>query len=273
MISTHFRKRAGIYDMIVSMEKVLKLYKKEGETPLECMNRFREQNSEYKNLPMTYAGRLDPLACGELLVLVDEKVYEKEAYCDCDKEYHVEALLGFETDTYDVLGIPQEWQVESGKWKGDTSELSQILAEFIGKQKQPYPPYSSRTVEGKPLWQWAREGKLDEIEIPTREVEIYEISDIEIKEITQNDILARIDEITDVVQGDFRQEEIRNKWHDLSRSRVRPGKTEHMISFNVKCSSGTYIRSLVHNLGQTLGTGACIYRLERTKIMLEKYKK
>lgn len=279
MIFNHFGKRADICDMIVSMEKVLKLYKKEGETPLECMNRFREQNSEYKNLPMTYAGRLDPLACGELLVLAGEKVHEKEGYCECDKEYYVEALLGYQTDTYDVLGL-----VAINKEGAQTSEMltagslhsqgrrdffEEKLKLFIGGQKQLYPPYSSRTVEGKPLWQWAREGKLDEIEIPTREVEIYEISEIQIKEITHNDILARIDEITGLVQGDFRQEEIRDTWHDLSRSRVRPGKTEHMISFRVKCSSGTYIRTLVHNLGQELGTGACIYRLERTKIVTE----
>ena len=249
--------------MIVFMEKVIKLHKKEGETPLECMNRFREEHSEYKNLPMTYAGRLDPLACGVLLVLVDEKVHEKEAYCGCDKEYYVEALLGFETDTYDVLGIPHKWQVASGKQQGCLAKLSEILLGLIGKQKQLYPPYSSRTVEGKPLWQWAREGKLDEIEIPTREVEIYDIFDIYEKEIAQEEVLARIDEITDLVQGDFRQDEIKKGWH---ASEVEGGV---LVSFRVKCSSGTYIRTLVHNLGQALGTGACIYRLERTKIVTE----
>lgn len=262
MISTHFRKRADIYDMIVSMETILKLYKNEGETPLECMNRFRDQNPEYKNLPMTYAGRLDPLACGELLVLVGEKVHEKEAYCSCDKEYYVEALLGYETDTYDILGIPQT-PTPTLPLEGGGGSISETLESFVGKQKQPYPPYSSRTVEGKPLWQWAREGKLDEIEIPTREVEIYEITDIEIKEITHEDILTRIDEITDLVQGDFRQEEIKEAWRGIQR------QDGVLVSFRVKCSSGTYIRTLVHDLGQALETGACVYRLKRTKIFTE----
>ena len=253
------------------MKKVLKLYKNEGETPLECMNRFREAHPAYSNLSMTYAGRLDPLACGELLVLIDKKVHEKETYCDCDKEYSVEVLLGFQTDTYDVLGIPQTLPLTpSLEGRGDFSVfLENVLSSFIGKRNQPYPPYSSRTVDGKPLWQWTREGRLDEIEIPTREIEIYEIFDIQIKEITHEDILVRIDEITDLVQGDFRQEEIRDTWHELSRSRVRPGKTEYLVSFRVKCSSGTYIRTLVHNLGQALGSGACIYRLDRTKIFTE----
>jgi tRNA U55 pseudouridine synthase TruB len=51
------------------MENVLKLYKNVGETPLECLERFRVENSEYKDVPMTYAGRLDPMAEGVLIVL------------------------------------------------------------------------------------------------------------------------------------------------------------------------------------------------------------
>ena len=44
------------------MDKVLNLYKKRGETPLECIYRFKMVNPEYADKPMTYAGRLDPLA-------------------------------------------------------------------------------------------------------------------------------------------------------------------------------------------------------------------
>ena len=51
------------------MKKILKLYKKEGETPLEAIERFRRKNPEYRNEKMTYAGRLDPMAEGVLLVL------------------------------------------------------------------------------------------------------------------------------------------------------------------------------------------------------------
>jgi tRNA pseudouridine55 synthase len=255
------------------MEKVLKLYKKEGETPLECMNRFRAMNPEYKNVPMTYAGRLDPLACGELLVLAAEKVHEKETYCSCDKEYRVEALLGYGTDTYDILGIPRECKTPTAVSKPSQKrhdflegEVHEILTSFLGKKTQPYPPYSSRTVDGKPLWLWAREGKLDAIEIPTHPIEIYRIEDIQVRKITQEDILERVGAITDLVQGDFRQDEIKKKWDEIMRSRVEPGKTSSLVSFRVKCSSGTYIRSLVHELGKNIGSEACIFRLERTQI-------
>lgn len=247
------------------MKNVITLYKNEGETPLECVNRFRNDHPDYRDIPMTYAGRLDPLACGELLVLAGEKVHEKEAYCACDKEYYVEALLGIETDTYDVLGILLNTQTPTPTLplEGGGGSISETLEFFIGKQKQTYPPYSSRTVDGKPLWQWAREGRLDEIQIPTREVEIYEISNIQSNAISSEEILTRIDAITDLVQGDFRQEEIKKAWHVLKK------EDRILFSFQVKCSSGTYIRTLVHELGKSLGAGACIFRLERTKIFTE----
>ena len=55
------------------MEKILKLNKKMSETPLECIQRWKKENPEYVEEKMTYAGRLDPMAEGELLVLVGEE--------------------------------------------------------------------------------------------------------------------------------------------------------------------------------------------------------
>lgn len=249
------------------VKKVFKLNKKEGETPLECMNRFREKNPEYIGISMTYAGRLDPLASGELLVLAGERVHEKEKYCGLDKEYRVEVLLGISTDTYDVLGIPEELHVAHCTLQ----EVSEVLKSFIGKQNQLYPPYSSRTVEGKPLWQWAREGKLDDIKIPTRAIEIYDISNIEIQSIFWEDVLKRVEILTSLVQGDFRQGEIKEGWHGLASS-LQAQESNYLISFTVQCSSGTYIRTLAHELGRKLGIGACVYTLERTKIFLDETK-
>ena len=60
------------------MKQVLNIYKKAGETPLEAINRFRAANPEYRNVKITYAGRLDPLAEGVLILLAGDAVYEKE---------------------------------------------------------------------------------------------------------------------------------------------------------------------------------------------------
>src|SRR3989344_2297636 len=84
---------------------IFELYKKEGQTPLEAMEEFRKENLEYKDQKMTYAGRLDPMAEGVLLILTGDDCKEKQKYLGLNKEYEFEILWGFQTDTYDILGL------------------------------------------------------------------------------------------------------------------------------------------------------------------------
>src|SRR3989338_8981283 len=89
----------------IEME-LLQLYKNLGETPLECLHRFKAEHSEYIDTKMTYLGRLDPMAEGLLLVLAGN-TKDKEKYLSLDKTYEFEVLWGFESDTYDILGLVQ----------------------------------------------------------------------------------------------------------------------------------------------------------------------
>ena len=84
--------------------EIITLYKLVGETPLACIERFREDNPVYKQVNMTYLGRLDPMAEGVMPVLAGD-TREKQKYLDFDKTYEFEVLWGFETDTYDILGL------------------------------------------------------------------------------------------------------------------------------------------------------------------------
>src|SRR3989338_4911372 len=86
------------------MKGIIILNKKEGETPLAALEAFRRKNKEYANTKLTYAGRLDPMASGLLLLLAGEEIKNKEKYLNLDKEYEFEILFGFQTDTYDILG-------------------------------------------------------------------------------------------------------------------------------------------------------------------------
>src|SRR5690606_34034568 len=89
------------------MQEILKLYKNLGETPLECIERFRAEHPEYAETKMTYLGRLDPMAEGLLLVLAGN-TKDREKYLALDKTYEFEVLWSFETDTYDTLGLVSE---------------------------------------------------------------------------------------------------------------------------------------------------------------------
>lgn len=85
--------------------RLLKIYKNAGETPLEAIGRIRDKFPDFSAEKMTYAGRLDPLAEGVLLILVGEECKNKAEYLGLDKEYEVEFLLEFKTDTGDVMGM------------------------------------------------------------------------------------------------------------------------------------------------------------------------
>jgi tRNA pseudouridine55 synthase len=140
-------------------DRVLVLNKQVGETPLECINRFKESHSEYANVKMTYAGRLDPMAEGVLIVLTGEMVHKKEEFLKLPKTYECVAVLGVSTDTYDVLGLPSSYQ-EEGLGMEFVREMETKLQSFIGTFEQKYPPYSSKTINGKQMHTLAREGGL-----------------------------------------------------------------------------------------------------------------
>lgn len=241
------------------MEQVLNIYKKRGETPLECIHRFKMLNPEYASLPMTYAGRLDPLAEGVLIVLAGEKVHEKNTFLSLPKEYEVDVLFGVSTDTYDVLGMADELSVA----ECDTSLAEEVLKDFVGRNEVSYPPYSSKPVSGKPLFAWARSGELDKIDIPTRETDIYSLECESWKKIDSKQVLADVQSAITSVHGDFRQEDSLMQWQKCLEGK----EYEFMIAHvHVSCSSGAYMRSLAYGWGKKIGIPALAYRIFRTKV-------
>jgi tRNA pseudouridine55 synthase len=244
------------------LKKVIYLNKKEGETPLEALESFRSKNKKYKDLKVTYAGRLDPMASGLLLLLVGDKIKEKEGYLKLDKEYNFDVLFGFSTDTYDILGrVEHSHILKNVRMSGLEEKIKDNLKNFTGRLIQEYPAYSSKTVKGKPLFSYAREGV--EVEVPTREVLIKSFKFLKVRKISNENLLKNIEKRVKKVKGDFRQKEILKLWNQkLHRER----SSFFIASFKIKCSSGTYVRSLAHNLGDKMGIPALAFSIKRTKI-------
>ncbi|MBP9686941.1 MAG: hypothetical protein KBD66_04050 [Candidatus Doudnabacteria bacterium] len=115
-------------------------------------------------------------------------------------------------------------------------------------------------MEGKPLFWWKR-NKPNEIVQPARTTQIHAITDVQASHISAKDIAARIHQIIPEIHGDFRQTDIVTEWEAILKDQLFT-----TVSFTVNCESGTYIRSLVHELGTRLGTGACVYTLRRTTV-------
>ena len=225
------------------------VHKNVGETPLQCLGRFRISEGIADDVPMTYAGRLDPMAEGALLILVGDECMDKEKYLGLDKEYEVEIVFGIMTDTYDALGLAELCAGESDSNAGaaDLKASDIDLSKYVGKFTQPYPPFSSKAVNGEQLHELARGGRLPE-EMPTKEVEIYSIHVLGRSSITADELKRRIFTAIDLVKGDFRQAEIRARWNEVLNDDDSNMKFE-AIKIRVKCSSGTYMRSLANNIG------------------------
>jgi tRNA pseudouridine(55) synthase len=243
------------------MKSVYTVHKEIGETPLEALERFRQEkieqgNIEFKGLPMTYAGRLDPLAEGPILILVGDECKNKDAYTNLDKEYELEILFGVSTDTGDLLGLVNE--VKDFTAEFDFSSLDK----YVGKFTQEYPMYSSKTVNGKQLHTWAREGATPE-EMPTKEVEIYSIKLEKQLTINGEDVTDEVDQTVPRVKGDFRQKEILERFHE----KLKPDMKFRKIRIVVLCSSGTYMRSLAVRMGKDLGIPSLAYRIVRRRIV------
>lgn len=171
-----------------------------------------------------HAGTLDPFATGLLIVGVGRAATKRlDEFKDMKKTYYASAQLGAVSDTYDRTGkIQKLTQPMAGPpWAEINKEqVEQILNSFIGTQEQLPPMYSAKKIQGKKLYELARQGI--EVERKTHRITIFSLKLIEV--------------------------------HDSK------------IEIEVECSAGTYIRTLVHDIGQKLGGGAYCENLRRTKI-------
>lgn len=242
------------------MENVIYLWKSVGITPLKAIFNFKDKNPSYSKEIISYAGRLDPMAEGILILLIGEENKNRDIYLGLDKEYETEIIFGISTDTFDSLGLIQDTITKDIS----KNEIEKQLKKFIGKQKQVYPPFSSKTVDGKPLYWWSRNNKLDEIELPKKQIEIYSIELLEYEKVPVKNVVEKIIEKIKNVDGDFRQEEIILNWKKFQEKNNE--KDLIKIKFKANCSSGTYIRRLSDDLGKELGNAAFAYSIKRTKI-------
>lgn len=242
------------------MKNILYIWKPVGFTPLEIVEKFKERNPEYKNEIISYAGRLDPMAEGILILLIDEENKKRNNYLGLEKEYESEIVFGISTDTFDSLGL-----ITNNEFKDlSKNEIENCLSSFLGKQKQAYPPYSSKAVKGKPLYWWARKGKINEIKIPETEIQIYSIELLVFENISVNNLVNVIIDKIEKINGDFRQKEIINTWQKFENE----NSNENLIKIKIKvnCSSGTYIRRIADDLGKKLESNAFALSIKRTKI-------
>lgn len=233
-------------------------YKRIGETPLQAINRLRKEEEISETIPMTYAGRLDPLVEGLLIVLVGDECKNKDMYTKFAKTYEFEILTGFSTDSYDLLGLV------TGTHSGVRLVVDDIDTYLFDHKKtftQMYPPYSSKTFDGKQLHQHAREGNNPKIK---HDVTLHDFVFLGEQTVKGNELLEIIIERITLVDGDFRQKEIVEKWKDIISSQVE--NQFQITKWRIDVSSGFYVRQLVQDIGNHFHIPTVTFYIKRTKI-------
>ncbi|HCW51065.1 MAG TPA: tRNA pseudouridine(55) synthase TruB [Clostridiales bacterium] len=192
------------------------LCKPPGMTSHDVVSYVRRVTGERR---VGHAGTLDPPAAGVLLVLVGPSVTRLAEYLlDLPKTYLAEIRFGQETDTQDHSGTVVGGSPAAAA-RLARSDVAEVLQRFEGVIKQVPPMVSAVRVDGERLYRAAREGR--EVARPARTVTVHRL------------------ELLDFVPGEGRGAA------GCPAARVR-----------VRCSRGTYVRTLAHDLGRALGVGA-----------------
>jgi tRNA pseudouridine55 synthase len=242
-----------------------------GETPLMAIEKWKAQHPEYKETPASYAGRLDPMASGKLLILLGDECKRQAAYTGLDKEYEIEVLFELGSDTGDILGLAT-YQEATGPI--EDTRIRDVLNKEIGTHSRAYPIFSSKTVAGQPLFLYALSGTLSTIDIPEHIERIYNIKNLERSLLPSTKLQERItaqlarvprtSEPSKRLGEDFRVDAVRAGW-DTIFTRV-PEREFTVLRLRVTVASGAYMRSLAARIGESLGTAGLALSIKRTKI-------
>ena len=194
------------------MNGLLLINKDKNMTSRDVINKL---NHIFSMKKIGHTGTLDPLATGVMVCLFGKYTKLVDLITGYDKEYIAEIKLGVKTDTLDITGNV----IETKKVKITNEDILQVFNEFPKEYMQEVPIYSAVKINGKKLYEYARNNKL--IELPKRKVNIYNLELISFN--------------------------------------------KDIITFKVKVSKGTYIRSLINDLCEKLNTIGTMNNLIRTK--------
>ena len=139
--------------------------KEKGITSHDLVYKVRKKTGIKK---VGHAGTLDPMATGVLIIAIGKATKVNEYLLLKDKKYIAKIKLGILTDTFDITGNILEKENVSVLKK----DIEEVLKRFTGKMSQTPPIYSALKVNGKKLYEYAREGK--EVKIKNRNIEIFE---------------------------------------------------------------------------------------------------
>ncbi len=175
-----------------------------------------------------HTGTLDPFATGLLLVCLGRATRLVQFLTGESKEYEAVIRFGFSTDTQDYTGKPNSPIMTS--YGLQEVDWVKTLSEFLGEQEQIPPMFSAKKIDGEKLYKLARKGQ----EIERKAVKIF-VYQLELMMLPGENLRFNADGTCN-------------------------------LAIKVKCSAGTYVRTLANDLGVKLGYGAHLVSLRRVSV-------
>ena len=154
------------------MEGIINVYKEKGFTSFDVVAKLR---GILKTKKIGHTGTLDPMAEGVLPVCVGKATKVCGLLTDAEKTYRTRFRLGITTDTQDITGSVLAEKSTDGI---SDSDIISAVKSFEGTIDQLTPMYSARKVDGKKLYEYARQGR--EVKRPVKRIHIYSIKDISV---------------------------------------------------------------------------------------------
>jgi tRNA pseudouridine55 synthase len=159
-------------------KEILLIDKPQGITSYDIIRnikRLMREQGIIKLPKIGHGGTLDPMATGLMIIGIGKGTKKLNDYLKLDKTYEAEITLGIKTDTSDITGTVLESinDSEIKKLNLNDEKVKSVLDLLIGEQELPVSIYSALKREGKPLYEYAREGKSDQIEIPIRKMIVH----------------------------------------------------------------------------------------------------
>jgi tRNA pseudouridine(55) synthase len=233
-------------------------YKELGETTLEFTDRLKKK---YKVKKLGICGKLDPMAHGLITILIENETKLMSNYLQSIKIYKFSIIEGFSTDTDDIMGLIIDK-------KDDLNVLkSEMIYKYCSEvQKQKYHKFSGFKIridnEYKPLHYFS---KSDNINIPEKDVKVYNIIELEPEIISginyKNIIFNKLSKISEINNIVFRINDIQDKYKNHVFNEYY-----NKYTFIISVSSGFFIRMISNYIINNYNINCHISDIERIDI-------
>ena len=238
---------------------MLELYKDPGLTPLEFINNIKKQ---YPDKKICYTARLDPMARGIIPVLFGDECKNMHNYTNLSKTYEVKVMIGYKTDSDDVLGIleSQESYINDidiiSKYKYIFNIENEITNTII---KQKYHYFSTKELLARSKGKTNSNNQYHDVKLFSSK--IIDSGILEFKEWV-NTCIQIIDKVDKT--KDFRQKEIIEQWQKiLIQKKI---KTIDYITLKLHVGSGFFVRQYIRDISEQIGIPLMCYDIHRIKI-------